>query len=210
MSVKFRPVTVERLSDELARTVAAMPQRWVRVAVDGVRHATDPAALADALVDPLRVLGRPVLRVSAWDFLRPASLRFERGKQDPDARYDDWLDAGALRREVLDPLTPTGTGLVLPSLWDTATDRATRRDRIEVPDRGVLILDGELLLGRDFDLDLSVHLWLSPAALRRRLPDGEHWAVPAYTRYEDEVRPAETADVVVRMDHPDRPAVRES
>lgn len=45
------------------------------------------------------------MRISADDFLRPASLRFERGKQDPDARYTDWLDLGALRREVLDPVS---------------------------------------------------------------------------------------------------------
>jgi hypothetical protein len=208
MSLRFRPMSADRLAAELARTAAAMPSRWVRVAVDGARHATGPAALADTLVDPLRILGRPVLRVSAWDYLRPASLRFERGKQDPDARYEDWLDANALRREVLNPLSPSGTGQVLPALWDTTTDRATRRSRTDLPDGGVLVLDGELLLGRGLDLDLTVHLWLSPAALRRRLPAEDQWALPAYTRYEDEVRPVEVADTVVRMDHPDRPAVR--
>lgn len=208
-STRFRPISPERLAVELADRVAALPAtRWARVALDGPAIATDPAALADALVDPLRVRGRDVLRVSAWDFLRPASLRLERGRHDPDARYDDWLDTGALRREVIGPLAPGGTGQVLPALWDRGRDRAYRLPRTELAQGAVLLLDGELLLGRGLDFDLTVHLWLSAAALRRRLPTPEHWALPAYRRYEHEVAPTETADVVVRMDHPDHPAVR--
>ena len=50
---------------------------------------------------------------------------------------------------------------------------------------------------------------VSPAALRRRLPEDVKWALPAYARYDAEVRPAELADVVVRMDNPEHPALRE-
>jgi hypothetical protein len=50
-------------------------------------------------------------------------------------------------------------------------------------------------------------VWLSPGALERRTPEGERWTLPAYERYEREARPQEAADVVVRADHPDRPAV---
>jgi hypothetical protein len=167
----------------------------------------DAAQLADAMVDPLRVNGRPVLRVSTVDFLRPASLRFEKGKQDADARYDDWLDEGALRREVLNPLSPGGDGMVLPALWDAERDRATRLDRVELPAGGVLIVDGELLLGRGLPFELTVHLSLSAGALRRRLPVEEHWALPAYERYSHEAKPAEAADVLVRADDPRHPAV---
>jgi hypothetical protein len=155
----------------------------------------------------LRVNGRPTLRVSTVDFLRPASLRFEKGKQDPDARYFDWLDESALRREVLNPLSPGGSGTVLPALWDPERDRATRLDRVELGAGGVLIADGELLLGRGLPFELTVHLSVSANALRRRLPEDEHWALPAYARYEEEVNPAEVADVLVRVDDPKHPAV---
>lgn len=206
--MRFRPISPARLVDELAERIAALPgDTWARVAVDGAAGATDPAGIADALVDPLRVRGREVVRVSAWDFLRPASLRFERGKHDPDVRYDDWLDVSALRREVLGPLAPGGRGTVLPALWDRDADRAYRLSRTPLPPGGVVVLDGELLLGRGLDLDVTVHLWLSPGALERRLPESERWALPAFERYEREVTPAETADVVVRMDHPASPAV---
>ncbi|WP_141996895.1 uridine kinase [Amycolatopsis cihanbeyliensis] len=206
--MQYRPISFERLADELTERVTDLRETtWARVAVDGAACATDTAGLADALVDRLRVRGREVLRVSARDFLRPASLRFERGRHDPDARYDDWLDVGALRREVLDPLAPDGTGLVLPALWDTARDRALRLPRTPLPRGGVLLLDGELLLGRGLPLELTVHLWLSAPALERRLPEHAHWALPAYARYEHEVAPARSADVVVRTDRPDHPAV---
>jgi len=203
--MRYRPISFERLAAELVERVLALPGTpWVRVAVDG---ATGTRKLADEMVDPLRVNGRPVLRVSTVDFLKPASLRFEKGKTNPDARYEDWLDEGALRREVLDPLAAGGTGMVLPALWDTERDRATRLDRVELPAGGALITDGELLLGRGLPFELTVHLSLSAGALRRRLPEDEHWALPAFERYEAEVDPGAVADVLVRADDPRHPAV---
>jgi hypothetical protein len=205
--MRARPISREALVEELAELICDRPQdAWVRVAVDGA-PAARPESLADALVAPLRLRGRPVLRVSAGDFLRPASLRLEYGRTDPDVFYDDWLDAKALRREVLDPLEPGGSGRVLPALWDSGIDRAYRVPYAELSPGGVVLVDGTLLLGRGLAFEVSVHLWLSPGALGRGTPENERWRLPAYERYEHEARPQETADVVVRADHPDRPAV---
>ncbi len=204
-TMRFRPVTPELLVEELAELVAARPAGgWTRVAVDGAPPSR-PGALGDRLAEALRLRGRPVLRVSAGDFLRPASLRFEHGREDPGARYDDWLDAGGLTREVLAPLGPGGTGRVLPSLWDARTDRATRAGYETLPPGGVLVLDGELLLGRGLAFEHTVHLWLSGPALARVFT--ESWALPAFARYDAEVRPLHTADTGVRVDDPDHPAV---
>src|SRR4051812_38850896 len=202
--MKVRPVSFDVLVAELADRIVDLGPSRLRVLIDAA-GATEATELADALVDPLRLRGRAALRVSARDFLRPASLRFEHGRTDPDARYSDWLDLGALRREVLDPLGETGSGEALPSLWDAERDRATRAERVPLPEGGVVLLDGELLLGAGLAFDLAVHLWLSPAALRRRVPDA--WAVPAYERYEAEVDPSSLADVVVRVDDPRHPAL---
>ncbi|MDH2429145.1 uridine kinase [Sphaerisporangium sp. TRM90804] len=202
-----RPVSPSALVEELADRVAAVPGGgWARVAVDGA-PAARPGELADALVGPLRLRGREVLRVSAADFLRPASLRFEFGRDDPDSFYADWLDYGALDREVLGPLEPGGPGKVLPALWDAVADRATRAPYVTLPAGGVLVLDGALLLGRWLPFELTVHLWLSRRALERRTPEGERWTLPAYARYEDEVAPVAQADVVVKVDDPRHPAV---
>ncbi|MBE8524979.1 uridine kinase [Amycolatopsis sp. H6(2020)] len=201
--MRYRPISPAVLAGELTDRIDALAGPRLAVAVDGAAGATETAELADALVDPLRLRGRATLRVSARDFLRPASLRFEHGRTNPDARYTDWLDLGALRREVLEPLK--GSGEVLPSLWDAERDRATRAGRVPLPEGAVVLLNGELLLGAGLAFDLAVHLWLSPAALRRRVPDA--WAVPAYERYEEEVAPGSLADVVVRVDDPRHPAL---
>lgn len=192
---------------ELAERIAVRaPERRLRVAVDGPAAAA-PDALAGALVDPLRVRGRAALHVEAAGFLRRASLRLEHGRTNPDAFYERWLDEQALRREVLDRLAPGGSGQVLPSLRDPATDRATRTEHVTVPDGGVVLVSGALLLGAGLPFDFVVHLALSPAALARRTAAEERWTLPAFARYEDEVRPGSLADVMVRLDDPRRPAV---
>ena len=207
--MQVRPLTPEALADTLAERVHVLPLPEggrLRVAVDGA-PAADPGGLAAAVADLLRLLGRPVVRVSAPDYLRPASLRLEYGHQDADAYFDGWLDANALFREVFDPLEPGGSGLVLPALWDARADRAVRAQPVALPPGGVLLLDGPLLLGRWLPLDLTVHLRLSPAALERRTPPDEQWTLPAFARYEAETLPTDAADLVVRADDPRRPAL---
>ncbi|MFJ9456896.1 uridine kinase [Kitasatospora sp. NPDC101447] len=209
--MQVRPISPDNLAELLADRITALPDadgRRLRVAVDGAAAAR-PEALADALVEPLRLRGRPTLRVSAADFLRPASIRLEYGHQDADAFHDLWLDDGALLREVLDPLEPGGSGRVLPSLRDPVTDRSTRAPYTLLPPGGVLVLDGQLLLGRWLPLDLTVHLALTPAALARRTPDDRRWTLPAFARYDAETVPTELADITVRMDDPRHPALVE-
>ncbi|MFT7837604.1 uridine kinase [Saccharothrix sp. BKS2] len=199
--MKVVPLSPRALVDELVGRVDALPRStWARVLLDGA-PPTRPGELADRLVEPLRALGRPVLRVSADDFLRPASVRLEHGHEDPDSFRDSWLDVGGLTREVLGPLDPGGSGRVLPRLWNAAADRAHRADYVALGPAGVLLLDGTLLLDRWLPAELSVHLWLSPAALERQLPDAWRWTLPAYDSYEPR------ADVTVRYDHPARPAL---
>jgi len=208
--VRVQPLTpagvVEHVVGRVLAAAAQAPGMRLRVAVDGA-PAARPGELADALVEPLRAAGRPVLRVSAGDFLRPASLRLEHGREDPDAFYDDWLDTRALAREVVDRLGPDGDGRYLPSLWDPVRNRATRAALQPAPDGAVLLLDGALLLGRWLDLDLTVHLALRRPTLERRTPAGERWTLPAFDRYATDVEPEEVADLVVRVDDPRRPAV---
>jgi hypothetical protein len=204
--VQITPISLERLADEVSELVTARSGR-VRLAVDGPPPAR-PVALAERVAVQLRELGRAAVVVSTADFLRPASVRLEYGREDPDEFLDGWLDAGGLCREVLDPAAPDGSGRVLPRLWDAAADRAYRDRYTSLPADGVVLLAGALLLGRGLPLDLVVHLRMSAAALARTLPDDEHWTLPAYARYDAERDPAGAADLLVLADHPDRPAVR--
>ncbi len=208
--VLVTPTTRAALADEIVELVAARQGR-VRVLLDGP-GPTRPGELAAEVATALRPLGRATVVVDAADFLRPASVRLEQGRTDPDAFLESWLDEAALRREVLDPAAADGSGNVLPRLWDTRTDRAYRDRYTALPDDGVVLLYGALLLGRKgrhrLPADIGVYLRMTPAALKRRLPEEERWTLPAHVRHDEEHEPASAADLVVLADHPDRPAVQ--
>lgn len=207
--MRLEAITWERLAGELARhsdgLTAADGAPWLTLGIDGA-PAARTADLATRLADELRLRGRSVLVVPTEGFLRPASLRFEYGKEDPDSYAESWFDTGALRREVFGPLEVGGSGRVLPDLWDPVTDRATRTPYHPLPKGGVVIVHGPLLLGHWFPFTLSVHVRLSPGALRRRTAEGERWTLAAFARYEEELAPSDVADVVVRADDPGHPA----
>lgn len=202
--MRVEPVTPEGLVSEVVALVSGRPGR-VRVLLDGP-SPTLPDVLAHRVAVELRSLGRGVVVVDAGDYLRPASVRLEYGREDPDELLDGWLDEGGLRREVLDPAG--GSGRVLPRLWDAVADRAFRDAYVQLPDDGVVLLHGALLLGRGLPSELEIHLRMSATALARRLPGSAQWTLPAYERYEKETDPAGGVDLLVMSDHPDRPAVR--
>lgn len=203
MTAAYRPIFSAALADEIADRLADR-SGILRVAVDGPPGAS-PHQFAGALVEPLRLLGRPVVTIRAESFWRDASLRLEYGHEDVDA-YPDWLDAGALRREVLDSVATSRR--FLPTLRDPVTNRATRADVQEAEPGTVVIVSGGLLLGRDLPFDVTVHLAMSAAARARHTPADLVWTLPAFDRYDVAAMPVEQADVVVRLEDPHRPAVR--
>jgi hypothetical protein len=205
--VRVRPVSVQVLVNQIADELAGRaPGGSRRVAVDGPA-AADPGRLADALVAPLRLRGRPVVRVDTADFLRPASLRLEFGRHNPDSFYAGWFDESGLAREVLDPAGPDGSGRILTRLWNAETDRAARQPYHDLDPAAVVVVSGPLLLGGGLAFDFTVHLALTRPALDRRTPPDLRWTLPAFERYGKEVEPAAFADVVVRLDDPRRPAM---
>jgi hypothetical protein len=198
----YRPISDEALVALLSDRIARSPG-VVRVAIDGPSCAS-PHALAESLVEPLRALGRPVHLIRADTYWHDASLRLEYGHEDADS-YLSWLDAPALRREVLDPAVNDHT--FLPSLRDPVTNRATRAAPVPLTPDAVLIVSGELLLGLGLPFDLTVHLAMSAQARARHTATDLAWTLPAFDRYDVEVMPAAQADVVVRLNDPRHPAV---
>ncbi|BBF98860.1 MULTISPECIES: uridine kinase [Pseudonocardia] len=208
MAGGFRPVDRAGLAGHLADRITDQAGR-LRVLVDGPPPA-GPLPLAHAVAELLRTRGRDALAVDADDFLRPASVRLEHGRTDAAMFLDGWLDEPALRREVLGPGGPDGTGRVLPRLRDRLRDRAFREDPVPLGPGGVVLLAGGRLLGRGLPAELTVHLRMGRAALERRLDPEDEWTAAAYTRYDDEGDPGGYADVLVMADHPDRPALRDA
>jgi len=205
--MRVRPVSGDLLVAEIVDLLTSREaDSHLRVAIDGP-PAAEPERLADALIDPLRVRGRSPVRIRTDDFLRPASLRLEFGRHNPDSFYEGWFDEPGLAREVLDPAGPGGSGRVLTRLWDAGTDRAARAPYQDLVPGSIILVSGPLLLGGALSFDISVHLELSPAALDRRTAPDLQWTLPAYRRYAEEVDPASFADLVVKVDDPRRPAL---
>jgi hypothetical protein len=201
--MSWQPIAPADLPARIAGWLAEWPG-ILRVAVDGA-PCTDPDGFAAALLPLLQAAGRPVAHVRAVTFWRDASLRFEHGREDLES-YLGWLDADALRREVLGPAVTDGR--YLPSLRDPATNRSTREAPRPVADGTVLLVSGSLLLGRELPFDRTIHLTMSPAARARRTPAAEAWTLPAYDTYDAVARPADTADLVIKLDDPRHPALR--
>lgn len=177
-----------------------------RIAVDGPDWSG--VDLAGAISDAVSARGGEAILVRTHDFLRPASIRLEYGADDPEAFRDRWFDIDALNREVLLPLGPGGSRRYLPTLWDADRDRATRASYRTAAASAVLVLSGPMLLGRGLDVDVTVHVALTPAARRRRVPpQAAARELPAFQSYDADVRPVDVADLVVRCDDPRHPAV---
>ncbi|WP_124707153.1 nucleoside/nucleotide kinase family protein [Gordonia insulae] len=197
----YRAISPDGLVELCADLAAGGPGRRV-VAIDGA-DAAAPVALAAAVVERLVTAGRSAAAVAMADFVRPASLRLEYGHTDTESYQTIWFDHDAIRREVADALHTRGEWL--PRLWDAARDRSFRdRPRKAAPDQ-VLVVAGPMLLGSALRFDATIALVMSEAALRRRTPPDDTWTIEAIL---DHARQAPAADIEVRYDHPDRPAVR--
>ncbi|WP_336921325.1 uridine kinase [Aquipuribacter sp. SD81] len=179
----------------------------VRVGVDGALDDTT-GPLADLVAEAALAAGVGVVRVRARDFLHRRSVRLEHGAGDVDTAYERWVDWAALQREVLEPLADPARLGWLPRLRDPDDDRPAR-EAVRPAAPGVLaVVDGPYLLRWELagDLDLVLHLDTSDAALRRAVPEGDP-RPGAWRRYVEETDPAGRADLVVRAEHPGRPAL---
>jgi uridine kinase len=185
-------------ADVLARIAALVPERphgFARVGVDGVDGA-GKTTFADALAAHLRTAGRPVVRVSADDFLHPRAVRHRRGRDSPEGFFHDSYDLDRLRLDVLEPP------------WQQARPGS------------VLVLDG-MFLHRDELVgtwDVSVLLDVPFEETARRMsvrdgsnPDPQH---PSMRRYVEGQRlyfrlcdPRGRASVVVDNTDPERPRI---
>ena len=209
--MRFVPVTPDRLIEELAGWIHGLTAEHPVVGFDGAAEV-GAATLADAVAGRVRALGRPVVRVSTRWWWRPASLRLELGRTDLDMLLSGWVDTAALRRELLDPLRPGGSGRYLRRLRDPQTDRSLREERIHAAPGSVVLLDGPFLQASGLDTDTAglrgtVYLQVSTSTLHRSLPSDRRWWVEAFERYRDEDLPAGRATAVIAYDHPAAPAI---
>lgn len=197
----FAPITADALADLVTERALALPEPAV-VAVDGA-DAADPVGFARTVAARLPALGRPSGVVDLHDYIRPASLRLEFGRDETTYRTA-WFDYSGLDREVLQALRDRHRWL--PALWDESTDRSARATPLPAAPATVLFVAGPMLLGRALPFDLTIELRLSEPALRRTTTPGNSFTVDALLRHRRDT--TEAPDVLVNWDHRDRPAIR--
>lgn len=135
----------QALLESVAKRILAIPAPFVlRVAIDGVDGA-GKTTFADELVPFLTPSGRAVIRASVDGFHHPAAARYRLGRGSPEGFYRDSYDYGALKRFLLDPLSPGGSGCYRTAVYDVGAER-----QVEVPEKlaapgSVLLLDGIFL-----------------------------------------------------------------
>ncbi|TWD82358.1 uridine kinase [Kribbella amoyensis] len=204
------------VADAVPRSVAGEP---VLVAVDGVDGA-GKSVFGDQFAEVLRDAGHSVIRASVDDFHRPREHRYCRGRESPSGFWLDSFDYDRLRAELLDPLSPGGSGRYRTAVHEFATDRHLDEPWQSATRGAVLVLDG-LFLHRD-ELraywDLSVFLAVPFAVTARRMAerdgtpaDPDHPKLRRYVgaqrMYFESSRPLERADVVIDNSHWAEPVI---
>ncbi len=137
-----RRAVLERVAD----AILAQP-RARRVAIDGTDGA-GKTCFADELAHVLAVRGTTVIRASADGFHHPRAIRYRRGRTSPEGFFEDSYDDHALRRVLLDPLAPGGSGRYRRAIHDVHRDAAIDAEEELAPPDAVLVVDG-IFLQRD-------------------------------------------------------------
>ena len=202
----FTPLTPDRLARDLADWIVDLPQQHPRVGIDGAAEI-GAGELADAVAARLTEFGRPALRTSTDWWWRPASLRLELGRTDIDMLLGGWVDAAALRRELLDPLGPAGSGSYYSLAGSADRPVGAGQPGGRGRPRAPCCWYGPFLLADRLPLDAVVHLQTTRPTLARALPANRQWWLDAFDRYRTDEQPADRAAAVIAYDHPKAPAI---
>jgi uridine kinase len=208
-----RPAETNQILKEIATFISCYkPEQILRVAVDGV-DGVGKTTFADRLGRVVERIGRPVIRSSVDGFHHPRELRYRRGRTSPEGFYLDSYDYAALRRHLLDPLGPGGSGVYRSVVFDHVTDSPVPVQMRVAPPGAALILDGlflhreELRGAWDFSIFLDAPFAIT---IPRGAARGPGWAgspdpaAPSNRRYIEgqqiylsQVQPQARANVVI-------------
>lgn len=213
-----RAILLETLT---AHLVVQRSGRPLRVGIDGPL-ASGKTTLANDLADGL-LAHAPAIRAGLDGFHRPRTERYARGRRSALGYYEDARDYAAMRRALLDPLGPGGSGLYRTGVFDLEADLPAEAPLARAGADAVLIVEGTFLQRPEFhgawdvviylDIDPEVSLARGMARDAAALGGPEAAAalyreryLPAWEMYAAACRPRERADIVI--DHRDFEAPR--
>jgi uridine kinase len=209
----------KRFFSELAhRLVLVSPDRTIRVAVDGVDGA-GKTTFADELGSLVSALGRPVIRASVDGFHNPKAVRYQQGRHSPKGFFENSYNYAALKKYLLDPLSPGGCQRYRRAFFDHIADDTAPIVEVEALPCSVLLIDGIFmhrpeLLGC-WDVTIFLRTEFTVSAARRASRDGSSPdpAAPSNRRYIEgqrfyleECRPEAKATIVIDYDDLSAPA----
>ena len=204
----------------LSRAIAGIRRDHpVRIGIDGV-DASGKTSLADELVAPLEMTGRPIVRASIDGFHRPRAERYRLGRESPEGYYRDSFQLDLIVRHLLVPLGPGGSRRIKRAIFDYRVDSPVDRADEDVPADAILLFDGvflhrpELVSYWDATIYLDVPFEISV----RRAASRDGWPpdveAPANRRYVEgqrlylrECKPRAVASMVVDNSDLARPVI---
>ena len=205
-NMKQRTALVAEIADAILRTQSPF---ITRVGVDGVDGA-GKTRFADELAETLETRGAKVIRASVDGFHNPREVRYRRGRLSPEGFYRDSYDYTTLKRVLLYPLSPGGSGRYSRAVFNHRTDSPVAA-YLQVAKAGeILIFDGIFLhrpeLREYWDLSVFLDVCFARSIPRLGERDGGTTdpGAPKNRRYVEgqqlymrECSPSEAATVVV-------------
>lgn len=207
------------LTEIAKRLVGILPDRTIRVAIDGVDGA-GKTIFADELSSSVSALGRPVIRASVDSFHNRKTIRYRQGRHSPKGFFEDSYNYGALKTLLLDPLGPDGNLRCRTTFFDHTLDTEVPAVEVEVAPSSVLLIDGiflhrpELLQYWDASIFLRVDFAQSVARCATRdgsVSDPDAISNRRYVEgqrlYLQHCRPESTATIVIDNNDLSSPAL---
>lgn len=149
----------------MAERVSALGPGRLRVAVDG-RTAAGKTSFGHELAERISAAGRAVLRASLDDFKKPWRDRHLYDRESGEGFYRNAFDVDAIRRLLLEPGGPTGSGQVVLCSIDPLTEVDHSGAMTSMAPDAVLVVDGVFALRPELVGHWDLRIWLEvPAAL---------------------------------------------
>ena len=150
----------EQLLEMVAERILETPSPFVlRVAIDGVDGA-GKTHFADELTPFLQVSGRNIIRASVDGFHHPKEVRYRLGRGSPEGFYRDSYDYGALKKVLLGPLSPGGSGRYRTAVYDVDAETLVTTPEQQAEPGAILLLDGMFLHRPELREYWDVSVWL--------------------------------------------------
>jgi uridine kinase len=155
------PLSVERSAvvEHVRDLVLALGRRRLRVGIDGFT-AAGKTSFGHELAYALSEAGRPVLRASLDDFKKPWRDAHLYDRKSGEGYYRNAFDCEAIRRLLLEPAGPSGSGDVVLCSIDPITQVDHTADVTQAPSDAVLIVDGVFAFRPEINDCWDLRIWL--------------------------------------------------